>query len=80
MFLLNGVDSEEIIGERFGIEKMVYLYVINIDVKKINNNIIYIINGIIVFGNKDNSEDRKINIIIEVFDDVNIEYILLKDI
>ncbi|VIG18856.1 ketopantoate reductase [Clostridioides difficile] len=80
MSLLNGVDSEEIIGERFGIEKMVYSYVTNIDAKKINNNIIHTTNGIIVFGNKDNSEDRKTNIITEVFDDVNIEYVLSKDI
>ncbi|HBF4173936.1 TPA: ketopantoate reductase family protein [Clostridioides difficile] len=80
MSLLNGVDSEEIIGERFGIEKMVYSYVTNIDAKKINNNIIHTTNGIIVFGNKDNSEDRKTNIITEVFDDVNIEYTLSKDI
>ncbi|HBH3651765.1 TPA: ketopantoate reductase family protein [Clostridioides difficile] len=80
MSLLNGVDSEEIIGERFGIEKMVYSYVTNIDAKKINNNIIHTTNGVIVFGNKDNSEDRKTNIITEVFDDVNIEYILSKDI
>lgn len=80
MSLLNGVDSEEIIGERFGIEKMVYSYVTNIDAKKINNNIIHTTNGIIVFGNKDNNEDRKTNIITEVFDSVNIEYILSKDI
>ena len=80
MSLLNGVDSEEIIGERFGIEKMVYSYVTNIDAKKINNNIIHTTNGIIVFGNKDNSEDRKTNIITKVFDDVNIEYTLSKDI
>ena len=44
------------------------------------NNIIHTTNGIIVFGNKDNSEDRKTNIITEVFDDVNIEYTLSKDI
>ncbi len=59
---------------------MVYSYVTNIDAKKINNNIIHTTNGVIVFGNKDNSEDRKTNIITEIFDDVNIEYILSKDI
>lgn len=80
MSLLNGVDSEEIIGERFGIEKMVYSYVTNIDAKKINNNIIHTTDGIIVFGNKDNSEDRKTDIITEVFDSVNIEHVLSKNI
>lgn len=48
--LMNGIDSEMIIGEKWGIEKLIHAFIVEIDAVK-ENNILYFTNpGLVVMG------------------------------
>lgn len=53
--LLNGIDSEQIIGNRFGMEHMLYSFIVATDSVRVKNRTHYTNVGKIVFGEK-NSE------------------------
>lgn len=54
--LLNGISSEEIIGERTGMDRMLYSYVVGTDATRESRSTKYKSMGRIVFGEKDNTE------------------------
>jgi 2-dehydropantoate 2-reductase len=53
--LLNGISSEEIIGNEIGHEHLLYAYGVGMDAVRANNQIIYSTPGKIVFGEKHNA-------------------------
>jgi len=74
MSLLNGIDSEEIIAERFGYKNIVHAFIYNIDATKENNNVRYFNRGIIVFGDTDNWVNKKTSLVKKIFDEAKINY------
>ena len=54
MSLMNGIDSEEIIGEAFGMEKLLYSSCVGIDAHREGNNIRYTSFGKLYFGEREN--------------------------
>lgn len=80
MSLLNGIDSEEIIGQKFGIERCVYAFITNTDATRIERNVTFKADGKIFYGEKDGSISDRVKKISEVFDKINIDYRPVQDI
>ncbi|MGB7606328.1 MAG: ketopantoate reductase family protein [Lutisporaceae bacterium] len=75
--LMNGISSEKIIGEVYGMEKLLYGMVIAIDAERNNNNITYESTAKIYFGEADNTVyTDKVIAVKDLFDRANIEYII----
>ncbi|MBN1266122.1 MAG: ketopantoate reductase family protein [Anaerolineales bacterium] len=58
--VMNGLDSERIIGERFGIEKLLYTIAVGIDAVRDGNQVTCSKPGILYFGQKDNNSTSEI--------------------
>jgi len=79
--LLNGINSEEIIGQEFGMDKIVYGLCVAIDGVREGTNIRYTNIGKIIFGNKENDKDApEIRAIAKLFDEAGIPYEVPDDI
>jgi 2-dehydropantoate 2-reductase len=72
--LLNGIDSEEILEKYFGKEKVLYSFTTALDSTRVANRIDFSTEGIIYFGEKDNTETKRIENIKELFDKAKINY------
>lgn len=73
--LLNGISSEEIIGEAYGMEKILYAYCVAIDAVRSDNNITYTNMGEIVFGEEKNKEySHKVKLVEAFFNRAGISY------
>lgn len=73
--LLNGISSEEIIGKEFGMEKLLYSFVVGIDAVREGTKTSYSKLGKVVFGDKNNPEySEKVKAVKELFDQVEIPY------
>ncbi|KAA8679103.1 ketopantoate reductase family protein [Clostridium sp. MT-14] len=78
--LMNGITSEEIIGKRYGMNKMLYSLCIAIDGNRRGNVISFSSYGNIAFGEKTNSTySEKVQIVKELFDRADIPYSIPKD-
>lgn len=62
MSLLNGISSEEILGERFGMERVIYCVALGMDAVKMGNSLTYANMGILKFGCYD-EEEKKIELV-----------------
>ncbi len=82
MSLLNGISSEEIIGKTYGNEKIVHSVVQGMDAVKEQNKVTYTQFGHFCMGIDEESEDKrqKLQKVINLFDKVEIPYILEDDI
>ncbi|ULT57913.1 ketopantoate reductase family protein [Neobacillus drentensis] len=69
--LLNGITSEEIIGEAYGRDKILYCVAQGMDAVKVENQLTYDHIGMICFGG---NETEKVNILAEFFEQVEIPY------
>jgi len=75
--LMNGISSEKIIGEAYGMEKLLYGLVLAIDAERNNNNITHASTAKIYFGEEDNTVyGDKVTAVKALFDRANIEYII----
>lgn len=72
--LLNGIQSETEITERYGKEKTLYGFIIDLQSININGRIECSGKGTIVFGEKDNSKSKRIESVAELFDAAKISY------
>lgn len=73
--LLNGISSEEIIGNAIGMEHMLYAYGIGMDAQKSTNGINYTNMGKLVFGEKENRElSDRVKLIKELFEKAKIPF------
>ncbi|PFO08650.1 2-dehydropantoate 2-reductase [Bacillus sp. AFS076308] len=69
--LLNGITSEEIIGEAYGMDKVLYCVAQGMDAVKVENQLTYDHMGMICFGG---TETEKVNSLAEFFEQVEIPY------
>ncbi|HHV98634.1 MAG TPA: ketopantoate reductase family protein [Clostridiaceae bacterium] len=80
--LLNGISSEEIIGQVYGMDKMLYCVAQGMDAVKIGNELKYTQMGKICIGIMDEDEDRKkkLQAVVDLFDRTGLPYTLETDI
>jgi 2-dehydropantoate 2-reductase len=73
--LLNGVDSEEVIGQEYGNEKLLYSFVVGTDASREGSEIRYSKLGTIVFGERINlTHSDRVTAVRELFDLSGIPY------
>jgi 2-dehydropantoate 2-reductase len=78
--LLNGISSEEIIGRKFGMDKLLYSFCVGIDAVREGTNTQFTKIGKIVFGDKINkSYSPKVAAVKELFDKAGIPYNIPED-
>ena len=72
---LNGISSEEIIGNAFGIDKVLYCVAQGMDAVKADNHLTYSNKGILCFGEKEaNIISEKVQRVANFFDSVDFPY------
>ncbi|MGE5583638.1 MAG: ketopantoate reductase family protein [Bacillota bacterium] len=78
--LLNGITSEEIIGREYGMEKMLYSFVVGTDAVREGTSTSFSMLGTIVFGEKNNTVySEKVTAVKELFDRAGIPYKIPED-
>jgi 2-dehydropantoate 2-reductase len=78
--LLNGISSEEIVGQRYGMDKMLYSMCVGIDAVRSQNKIHFTNFGQINFGEKQNKAySSKVESVKELFDRAKIPYVIPED-
>jgi 2-dehydropantoate 2-reductase len=78
--LLNGISSEEIIGNALGDDKVVYCVAQGMDATREDNKLIYSNAGYLIIGEKDNRISPKITALTELFKKTGIEYRIASDV
>lgn len=78
--LLNGIDSEDIIAEKFGYDNLLYSFVANADSTKSGNIVNHSNGGKIIFGEKDGRGSKKTDKVMTIFNEAEIHYDLSHDI
>lgn len=80
MSLLNGIDSEEIIGEAFGMEKLLYASCVGIDAVRTGNDINYTTFGKLYFGESENqTHSERVKGVMTVLDEADIPWLIPED-
>lgn len=78
--LLNGITSEEIVGKKFGMDKMLYSLCVGIDGNRDKNNIRFSSCGNITFGEKKNvSYSERVKAVKDLFEEADIPYEIPED-
>jgi 2-dehydropantoate 2-reductase len=78
--LLNGINSESIVGKRYGMDKLLYSLVFRVDATREGNVINHSLPGTIVFGEKNNEEySQRVLKVKALFDAAGIHYQIPED-
>lgn len=78
--LLNGITSEEIVGKKFGMDKMLYSLCVGIDGNRDKNNIKFSSCGNITFGEKKNvNYSERVKAVKDLFEEADIPYEIPED-
>ncbi len=78
--LLNGIDSEEIIGEALGMDKLLYSSCVGIDAVRTDNNISYTTFGKLYLGERLNQiHTERVERVKALFDEADIPYFIPED-
>lgn len=75
--LLNGIDSEEILGKAYGIERLPLAYIIGTDAQRTGTDISFSNRGVIVFGDAKNNPrnlSERVTLIADYFDRYGVAY------
>jgi len=80
MSLLNGIESEGHVAEKYGQEKMLYSYAVGLSSMHDGNHITSTSEGKIVFGEKDNRKTERVEAIASLFRRCGIAYEIPEDI
>lgn len=80
MSLMNGIDSEQILGERYGMDKMVHAFVVALDGVREQNQIQFTSPGKIIFGNDHGSQDHRTDCVKAVLEASDIQYTISDEI
>lgn len=78
--LLNGIESEELLAEAFGWEKILHGFAVGLNSTHVGNKIEFTAEGRIVFGERDNSLSERVSALQELFTLAGIEAVVPKDI
>ena len=79
MSLLNGITSEEIIASKYGWEHVLLSYFIGSSAMRDGHKITHNGIGTIVFGSKNNTQNKDIQLVKTLFDNIGIEYKIPED-
>ncbi|WP_028982613.1 ketopantoate reductase family protein [Sporolactobacillus terrae] len=71
---LNGISSEQMIGEAFGFKQLLYSIVAGMDASKIGNQLTYTKIGFVSFGEKDDARTEKVAALQQLFEKAEIPY------
>ncbi len=80
MSLLNGIDSEAMIGGVVGQEKVIPAFIVQTDATKAGNRLAYASSGVISFGEADKRKTERLKDIAELFSAIGIAYRIEDDI
>lgn len=78
--VLNGISSEEIIGEKYGTEKLIYTVAQGMDAMKFENTLQYTQMGSLHIGAAEASQQENVRRVCEFFDYIKLPYVLESDI
>ncbi|MCL1631675.1 ketopantoate reductase family protein [Sporolactobacillus sp. CPB3-1] len=71
---LNGISSEQLIGEAFGFDQLLYCIVAGMDASKIGNQLTYTKIGFVSFGERDDTRSEKVAALQQLFERTEIPY------
>ncbi|MCO7127228.1 ketopantoate reductase family protein [Sporolactobacillus shoreicorticis] len=72
--VLNGISSEQMIGEAFGFDQLLYCIVAGMDASKIGNKLTYENIGFVSFGEPDDTRSEKVDALARLFEKTEIPY------
>jgi len=72
--VLNGISSEQMIGEAFGFDQLLYCIVAGMDASKIGNELTYKNIGFVSFGEADDTRSEKVDDLARLFEKTGIPY------
>ncbi len=78
--LLNGIESEEKLGQAYGEDRVLYAFAVGLNSTHRGNHIDFSEEGRIVFGEKDNSKSERVEAICSLFERAHIAYVVPEDI
>lgn len=78
--VMNGIDSEEIIGKCFGDSHMIYTVAQAMDAMRDGTSLKYTKKGILCIGKKKDQDASKLNAVADFFDSIRLPYHVEKDI
>lgn len=77
---MNGIDSEEVIGSEFGMEKVLYSIVLGIDAVRVGNSTIYNNQGRVFFGEAQNEAmSVRVRRVKDLFERAGVNYVVPED-
>ncbi len=74
--LMNGISSEEIIGQEYGMDKMLYGMCLAIDAVREGTDISFSTTGKIYFGEENNNLTERVLAVKSLFEKANIDYVI----
>ena len=80
MSVMNGIDSEEIIGKRFGDSHMIYTVAQAMDAMRDGTSLKYTKKGILCIGKKKEQDAGRLNAVADFFDSIRLPYQIEEDI
>jgi len=80
MSLLNGIDSETIISEKFGEERCVYAFITKTDATRVGRSTSFKADGHIYFGEKSGEASQRAKTISDIFTSVGMNHSVVNDI
>lgn len=78
--LLNGIESERLLAEAFGAERVLYGFAVGLNATKAGNAITYSASGRIVFGEKDDSKSERVVALHKLFTAAKIASVISEQI
>lgn len=78
--LLNGIDSEHLLGDRFGFQHLLYSFTTALDSTRQGTHIDFSTEGIIYFGERNNERTARVEAVAQLFDAAKINYIVPENI
>ena len=74
MSVMNGISSEQIIGEALGADRIIYSVALDMDAVKVGNHLSYVRPGLYRIGEADGSFSERLNAVARLFDKAGIKY------
>lgn len=78
--VMNGIDSEEILAERFGKDKVLYCIAQGMDAVRLGSSLTYTLPGTLCLGTRTEGQESRLKDLTNYLDKANISYIVEADI
>ena len=77
--VMNGITSEQIIGEKFGMNKLIYSVAQGMDAMKFGNELNYTTTGELLIGITDDSQKANLDSVVDFFREIQLNYTVEED-